>query len=128
MTREAGRPERTDRASGNGPATAEDSPAVTPDGRYIVVRGRLWRAANPMLPPEVRQGLVDELMQARRAVKTALANGTPEPLRAARARAQAAKEALGERGPVWWTDGAPDLNRRMVRNSIYASWWAEAGG
>jgi hypothetical protein len=34
-----------------------------------------------------------------------------------------AKIALGERGPVWWTDGAPDLNRRMARTSSYADWW-----
>jgi len=25
-------------------------PLRTPDGRYIVVRGRLWRSANPTLP------------------------------------------------------------------------------
>jgi hypothetical protein len=30
-----------------------------------------------------------------------------------------------ERGPVWWDDGAPDFNRRMVRNSPYADWFAE---
>ena len=38
---------------------------------------------------------------------------------------QAAKEALGERGPVWWTDGTPDCNRRMAKNTQYADWWAE---
>jgi hypothetical protein len=31
---------------------------------------------------------------------------------------------LGERGPVWWTDGAPDFNRRMARNTPYADWFA----
>jgi len=25
--------------------------------------------------------------------------------------------AVGERGPVWWTDGAPDLNRHLVHNA-----------
>jgi len=35
-----------------------------------------------------------------------------------------AKIALGERGPVWWTDGAPDLNRHKVSGSPYAQWWA----
>jgi hypothetical protein len=39
----------------------------------------------------------------------------------------AAKRALGERGPVWWTDGAPDYNRRMARNTPYASWFAATG-
>ena len=27
--------------------------------------------------------------------------------------------ALGERGPVLWRDGAPDLNRHMAANTIY---------
>jgi len=36
----------------------------------------------------------------------------------------AAKHALGERGPVWWTDGAPDFNRRLVANTPYAAWYA----
>ena len=31
---------------------------------------------------------------------------------------------LGERGPVWWTDGAPDYHRVLVRNSPYAGWHA----
>ena len=40
----------------------------TPDGRYFVVRGRLWRSANPDLPEEERRQLVQQLMQARREV------------------------------------------------------------
>ena len=63
-------------------------------------------------------------MAARRAVRDALAADDPEALQAARAWVQAAKVALGERGPVWWTDGAPDLNRKMVRNTPYADWFA----
>jgi hypothetical protein len=43
----------------------------TPDDRYIIVRGRLWRKANPNLPEEVKQRLVSELMSARRAVREA---------------------------------------------------------
>jgi len=35
---------------------------ATPDGRYFVVRGRLWRMANPDLPESERQSLVKELM------------------------------------------------------------------
>ena len=96
-------------------------PARTPDGRYLLVRGRLWRAANPNLPDEERQRLVDALMDARRAVRAALRSGDTEALAAARAAVQAAKEGLGERGPVWWSDGAPDLNRRMVRNTAYSA-------
>jgi hypothetical protein len=40
-------------------------------------------------------------------------------------RVDHAKRALGERGPVWWTDGAPDLNRHMARTTPYAAWFAE---
>ena len=29
-------------------------PPATPDGRYIVVRGRLWRRANPHLAEDRR--------------------------------------------------------------------------
>ena len=32
--------------------------------------------------------------------------------------------ALVERGPVWWDDGAPDLNRHMAKNTPYAEWFA----
>ncbi len=34
------------------------------------------------------------------------------------------KRALGERGPVWWDDGAPDLNRHLARTTPYAAWYA----
>ncbi len=102
-------------------------PPNTPDGRYIVVRGRLWRAADPRLSPKARQQLVDELMTARREVRAALKADDPAALRSARRRVQAAKEGLGERGPVWWSDGSPDLDRHLVRNTIYAKWWEGAG-
>lgn len=97
--------------------------ALTPDGRYIVVRGRLWRAANPALPEELRSTLVNQLMQARRSVKAALVSADAQALRQARAAVQATKVELGERGPVWWTDGAPDCNRRMAKNTSYAAWF-----
>ena len=95
----------------------------TPDGRYIVVRGRLWRAANPGLSDEARERFVAELMDARRAVGVARRAGDAEAEPAARTQVHAAKVALGERGPVWWTDGAPDLNRRMATNTPYADWF-----
>jgi hypothetical protein len=25
---------------------------------------------------------------------------------------------------VWWTDGAPDFNRKMIRNTPYAAWFS----
>lgn len=85
-----------------------DSPRypVTPDGRYFVVRGRLWRTSNPGLAPEVRQAWVDKLMRARRQVGVAKKAGDAQAEREARAAVDEAKRALGERGPVWWTDGA----------------------
>lgn len=97
---------------------------VTPDGRYFVVRGRLWRMADPALPAAEREALVKQLMTARRAVQSALRSADPEAEAAARAAVDHAKHALGERGPVWWSDGAPDLNRRMARNTPYADWYA----
>ncbi len=100
---------------------------VTPDGRYFVVRGRLWRCSDPALDPERRQALVSDLMAARRAVRAALPEGGPA-LAQARAAVDAAKRSLGERGPVWWTDGAPDYNRKLAKNTPYAEWFAEASG
>ena len=96
----------------------------TPDGRYFVVKGRLWRTSNPDLAPEIRQNFVDALMTARRQVGVALKACDKEAERRARGAVDAAKRALGERGPVWWTDGAPDFNRRRVKNTPYADWYA----
>lgn len=108
-----------------GPPDLKAAPhPTTPDGRYFVVRGRLWRCSNPRLAPDTRQALVSDLMTARRAVGAALKTGDPEALRRARAEVRTAKVALGERGPVWWSDGAPDQNRRMVADTPYAAWHA----
>ncbi len=96
----------------------------TPDGRYIVVHGRLWRRHRPDLEPVQRDRLVRDLMEARRAVRAAKRSGEAAALARARAAVDAAKHGLGERGPVWWTDGAPDQNRRMIANTPYAAWYA----
>lgn len=101
---------------------------TTPDGRYIVVRGRLWRATNPQLPEAQRAALVHDLSAARREVKAALAQGDAPRLAAARAAVHQAKLALGERGAPWWTDGAPDFNRHLAKNTPYAPWFASAKG
>lgn len=85
---------------------------ATPDGRYFVVKGRLWRLSNPDLAPADRERFIRELMTARRQVGAALKAGDQ------------AKHALGERGPVWWTDGAPDYNRKLAANTPYAAWHA----
>ena len=97
---------------------------TTPDSRYLVVRGRLWRATNPGLPPELRARLVAELMDARREVKSAVRAGDADRLAAARSAVDKAKTSLGERGPAWWTDGAKDFNRYLVKNTPYAAWYA----
>ena len=64
-------------------------------------------------------------MAARRAVRAAQRAQDAEALSAARAAVDRAKHALGERGAPWWIDGAPDLSRKMARNTPYAEWWAE---
>lgn len=96
----------------------------TPDGRYFVVRERLWRRSNPALLEVERQRFVSELMAARRAVGLASRSKDGDALRAARARVDDAKRVLGERGPVWWNDGAPDYSRHMASNTPYADWFA----
>ena len=102
-----------------------DAHPVTPDGRYFVVRGRLWRRSNPRLPEEQRAALVSELMSARRAVGASLRAADKAGLAEARAQVDRVKVALGERGPVWWQDGSPDLNRHLVVNTPYAGWLRE---
>lgn len=97
---------------------------VTPDGRYFVVRGRLWRCSNPSLPEDERKRLTQELMQARRAKGAAMRANDAAAREAARQRVDAAKHALGERGEAWWADGAPDYNRHMAKNTPYADWFA----
>lgn len=101
------------------PSTATPHP-VTPDGRYFVVIGRLWRMSNPALSIEVRAVFVKQLMDARRALR---GNRSPTERAKARQDVDEAKRALGERGAAWWTDGAPDFNRRMVKNTPYAAWY-----
>ena len=101
---------------------------VTPDGRYFVVRGRLWRCTDPGLDTQAREAHTRELMAARRAKQAAMRLADAAARAAARERVDAAKRALGERGPVWWTDGAPDYNRHMAHNTPYAAWFATLSG
>lgn len=62
-------------------------------------------------------------MSARRAKQTAMRADDPAARETARQRVDGAKIALGERGPVWWDDGALDLNRRMAHLTVYAAWF-----
>ncbi len=96
---------------------------VTPDGRYFVVRGRLWRTSNPAIEEDRKQSLVSDLMAARRAVRVAKVAMDEDAENAARREVDRTKFLLGERGPVWWDDGAPDYNRKMAKNTPYAAWF-----
>jgi hypothetical protein len=97
----------------------------TSDGRYFVVRGRLWRKSDPALDEATRNRLVKDLMSARRAVRDT--KGDPDAMAKARHLVDDAKVALGERGAPWWEDGAPDYNRHMAKNTPYAEWFANLG-
>ena len=103
-------------------STVREPVLETPDGRYIVVRGRLWRATDPRLDEAERARWVKALSDARRRLRRK-ADPSPEARARARADVHAAKVALGERGPPWWGDGAPDLDRRLAKNTPYAAWF-----
>lgn len=90
--------------------SAADGAASTPDGRYVVIGGRRWRATDPLLPDDAAAALRGELMAARRAVGAALRAEDGGAERAARARVHAAKTALGERGTPWW-EQTPEQRR-----------------
>jgi hypothetical protein len=63
-------------------------------------------------------------MDARRAVAAAKRTADERTEAAAHAVVDRAKHDLGERGPVWWDDGAADYNRHLAKNTPYADWWA----
>jgi hypothetical protein len=92
----------------------------TPDRRYFVLRGRLWRLSNPFLDPKDHERIVRQLMLARREVHDAT---NSRDRIAARVKVDAAKRALGERGEPWWKDGAPDYSRQLARDTPYSAWF-----
>ena len=77
---------------------------------------------NRARPDEFAVTRAPELMAARREVKAARLADDVERLANARSAVDAAKTALGERGPVWWQDGAKDFNRHLVKNTPYRDW------
>ncbi|MGJ0119777.1 hypothetical protein ACQ7HM_11265 [Williamsia sp. MIQD14] len=83
-----------------------DGPERTSDGRYIVVKGRRWRATDPEIPADRDAELRSILMAWRREVKRT--DGAPE----SRAGVQAAKVALGERGTPWWEQSMDERRAR----------------
>ena len=82
----------------------------TPDGRYLVARGVLKRCTNPELDDSTRRKAVKSLMRARMSQDASAI--------------LAAKIALGEAGPVWWTDGAADFSGERPEATPYSEWWA----
>jgi hypothetical protein len=74
----------------------------TPDGRYVVIDGRRWRATDPDIPEDAAAPAPKVLMSARRDVGSALRAKDAVAEKAARSRVHAAKTALGERGTPWW--------------------------
>ena len=89
----------------------------TEDGRYVVIKGRRWRATDPLIPEDVAAELRRELMRARRAVGAALRAEDPAAERAARDQVQAAKTALGERGTPWWEQTPEERRARWEAGS-----------
>jgi uncharacterized protein len=85
---------------------------TTPDGHFVVVDGRRWRATDPAIPEDVASALRVHLMAARRAVKAALRAEDPSAERAARNRVDSAKIALGERATPWWEQTDTERRRR----------------
>nr|WP_249351393.1 hypothetical protein [Corallococcus exiguus] len=85
----------------------------------------MWRRSNPALGPRQRELLVAALMRARAGVGRAKRAKDAALERRARDRVHRDKVGLGERGTPWWTDGTPDLNRRLVRNTPYAAWFQD---
>nr|WP_249804006.1 MULTISPECIES: hypothetical protein [unclassified Bradyrhizobium] len=83
--------------------------------------------ASPGLGEAERTSLVGYLMKARRAVCDAKRSSGLKAEAAAHKAVDKAKRELGERGPVCWEDGAPDLNRHMAENTTYAEWYAKLG-
>lgn len=120
-------------ASESGAQSGEEpGPERTADGHHLIIDGRRWRATDPSIPDGFRQELVDELMAARRAVKSSEVD--------ARRRVHDAKTALGERGAPWWEDRTGDefderiaaviraLTRKREQSSICPSDVARAVG
>lgn len=101
---------------------------TTPDGRYFVVKGQPWHCSNSALSDGERQHLVRVPMEARRAVKEAKESENADRLRTARSAVDQAKRALGERSPVWWSDGSPDYDRHKAIHTPYAAWYHSLKG
>src|SRR5690606_7755375 len=78
----------------------------------------------PTVPPDCQgQYTSCSAISPRRLVKTARAAKDSATLATARQAVHWTKLALGEWGPVWWSDGTPDFNRYLKKISPYAAWY-----
>nr|WP_093683689.1 hypothetical protein [Streptomyces sp. MnatMP-M77] len=100
--------------------SASAQPERTPDGRYILVGNRRWRATDPKIPQDTSARLRSSLMAARRAVGVAMRRGDDVAERRARSQVHRLKVALGERGTPWWEQSIAERRARWERglNSI----------
>lgn len=90
---------------------AASFPEKTPDGRFILVNGRRWRATDPLIPTLVLSELKHYLGMGRSGVRGRKANEDTAAL--ARRRTGLAKLGLGERGkPEWWNDTEDGRRKR----------------
>jgi hypothetical protein len=87
-------------------------PEYADDERWLVIDGRRWRRTDPELPEPVAAALRSHLGRARSAVRVAKTAGDEQGVAAARARVDAAKRGLGERGPAWWDEPLAERRRR----------------
>jgi len=90
----------------------------TPDGRYIIVNGRKWRATDPSIPDALKTQLVAVLMTGRRNVGKALRIKDEVLEKEARVHVNDAKIALGERGDAWWEAYDNAALKKRLRSSI----------
>ena len=88
-----------------------------PRRAFIVIDGRRWRTADPGIPDNLRQELVNELMSARRAVRD---GKNQREIRTSRRRVNDAKLALGERGHPWWLAPSPNAANRRIDAALRA--------
>ncbi|MFC8128220.1 hypothetical protein [Streptomyces sp. NPDC057302] len=88
----------------------KDDKKYTEDGHFLIIKGRRWRATDPLVPAKVEKRLTHHLMSARRGV--AAAGDDEDARKAARARVQLAKTGLGERGTAWWEQTPAERRER----------------
>lgn len=86
----------------------------TPDGHYIIVKGRKWRATDPAIPEAEFEELKHFLALGRSGSRKSKTKSEDD-IKAAREYTGLAKLGLGERGqPVWWEDSTEGRQKRWT--------------